>query len=119
MINILFADDGSYAHISESLSGISNFNLALAKDSKKVLETLKNNRPEIILMGNLLDGIDRHTLTRILKNDSDTSSIIILFIEISEAESELMKEASGNDPIKTPVDASVVMETLLNAGKRK
>lgn len=119
MINILFADDGSYAHISEELCGISNLNLALAKDSKNVLETLKNNRPEIILLGNLQDGMDRHTLTRILKNDSDTASIIILFIEISLVESELMKNASGTHPIKTPVDINVVKEALLNASKGK
>ncbi len=119
MINILFADDGSYANIGEELCGIPNFNLVSAKDSKNVLETLKNKRPEIILMGNFLDGMDRHTLTRILKNDSDTASIKILFIEISLVESELMKNASGTHPIKTPVDIIVVKEALLNAAKEK
>lgn len=118
MIKILFADDGSHAHISEELSSIPNLKITLAEDSKKVLETIKNDRPEIILLGYLQEGIERHTLTRILKNDSDTASIIILYIEISLVESELMKRATSNHPIKTPVNINMVKEALLEAAKK-
>ena len=119
MINILFADDGSHHHVISSLSSVDVLNLSLAKNSKAVLETIKSNRPDLILLGNLNDGINRHTITRILKNDSDTASIIILFLEISNEDNELMVKASGNKPIKIPMDTLLVKETILNAVKNK
>ena len=119
MIDLLFADDGTHSHIINTLSGISDLNLSSVTDSKKVLEILKEKRPEIILLGNLKDGISRHTLTRILKNDTDTASIIILFIETSKEDTELMSKVCGTNPIRTPLDINILQETLLNAASTK
>lgn len=112
MINLLFADDGANSNFSESLKGIPDLNQAFASDSKNVLEILKIKRPEIIILGNLQVGINRDILTRILKNDADTASITILFIEISKEDTELMLNAGGDAPLKMPLDIEALKTTL-------
>ena len=63
---------------------------------------------------NTLSGI-----SDILKNDTDTASIIILFIETSKGDAELMSKVCGTNPIRTPLDISILEETLLNAASTK
>ena len=77
---LVVEDNNLNARLLEDIFNAKGYNVAIAENGEDGLEEVKNNRPDIILMDIQLPGISGYELTRILKNDEETSDIPIIAI---------------------------------------
>jgi two-component system cell cycle response regulator DivK len=77
-----------------------------ASDARGALEILRQSLPKMVLVDTGLFGIDGLTIARILKNDPDTSKIIVLaFTSSHDPEIHGQIKASGCDGfIQKPIN---------------
>lgn len=64
------------------------FYVMFVSDTETALKVLVQVRPFLILMGLVMSKLDRCTFTRILKNDEDTSNIIIIALSDANPDRE-------------------------------
>jgi len=78
--NVLIVDDNDINLLL--LVGIleNNYNVTTINNSYKALELIKNNKYDLILLDVMMDEIDGFEICKILKSDTKTSEIPIIFI---------------------------------------
>ncbi len=90
------------------------YGVATAQDAEEALKYLENSRPRLILMDLQLPGMDGLTLTRRLKGDPKTSSILILALTAyaMKGDEEKARAAGCDGYIAKPIDTQTLPALL-------
>ena len=86
------------------------------KDGYKLMELVRLNRPDLIIMDILLPGISGLELVRNLKGDEDLKTIPVLVVTalaLSEEE-KLIREGGCDEYISKPISLAHFLRTVMN-----
>ena len=107
MIKILLADDAKNTiHMERRLLNRENFSISSVSDGNKVMELAARERPDIILMGSRLSGLNREECCKVLKSDPALKKIPVIMVVENGQEQECLK--AGCDDIITASSAESV-----------
>ena len=81
-VNKILVVDDSPAHLQEMQSAVSSVNAVVltASSGKEAVEKAKQEKPDIIFMDIVMDGLDGYGACRDLKKDPATSKIPVVFV---------------------------------------
>ena len=107
MKKILIAEDNENIRelISVTFTGLSGYDVIEVDSAEKAIEATKTYKPDLVLMDVMMPGpIDGIEATRIIKNDSDTSGIVIIILTAKgqKQDIEVGKEVGADDYIIKP-----------------
>ncbi|MBT3923003.1 MAG: response regulator [Nitrospina sp.] len=107
MKKILIAEDNENIRelISVTFTGLSGYDVMEVDSAEKAIEATKTYKPDLVLMDVMMPGpIDGIEATRIIKNDSDTSGIVIIILTAKgqKQDIEVGKEVGADDYIIKP-----------------
>ncbi len=123
MINIqnvlLVDDDQNLRRIGKlALERVGRWDVATAASGAEVMELVRQNRPDVILLDVMMPGMDGTETLRVLKGDKSTAAIPVILmtakIQTHELTSYLTLGASGIiakpfDPLKLPSEISTIL----------
>ncbi len=98
-----------------------DFKVKVALNGEKALKIVQKKPPDIILLDVMMPDMDGYEVCRLLKTDSATKEIPVVFVTAHQDEEERSKglKLGAVDYLTKPVDPVIVMEkinTYLNAG---
>ena len=108
---ILVVDDNTVnLKLSKVLLKGEGYEVATAQDAEEAIKYLETSKPRLILMDVQLPGMDGLTLTRRLKADPSTSSIIILALTAyaMKGDEERVRAAGCDGYIPKPIDTQTL-----------
>lgn len=87
-----------------------DYDVYISKESKKAMQIAQEQGPDLILLDIMMPDIDGYTLCRMLKNDSRTQSIPIIFVTAKSCLDDELKglELGAVDYITKPFQLSLV-----------
>jgi DNA-binding response OmpR family regulator len=88
------------------------FEVITAIDGSSVLEVVKNNTPDIILLDYGLPGIDGNEVTKRLKSDQRYRAIPIIIFTASLENLKFVKELGADDAILKPYESDELIEKI-------
>ena len=101
MKKILIAEDNENIRelISVTFTGLSGYDVMEVDSAEKAIEATKTYKPDLVLMDVMMPGpIDGIEATRIIKNDSDTSGIVIIVLTAKGQKQDIeVGNAAGAD----------------------
>jgi two-component system, OmpR family, phosphate regulon response regulator PhoB len=101
MKKILIAEDNENIRelISVTFTGLSGYDVMEVDSAEKAVEATKTYKPDLVLMDVMMPGpIDGIEATRIIKNDSDTSGIVIIVLTAKGQKQDIeVGNAAGAD----------------------
>ena len=113
---ILLVDDSCTARLVNRMifSQKSNYVLLSASDGKEAVDTAKREKPDLILMDIVMPRMTGLEACRVLKKDSETSSIPVILLT-TRGEEQYVQEgyASGcSDYLTKPVNDAELIDLL-------
>jgi len=91
MAKILIVDDDhTMTTLLSTLLGMEGYDIATIQNWGAVLETVRTERPDLILMDRFLPQSDGIELVRAIKSDPSTASIIILMTSGMDVEEQCL-----------------------------
>lgn len=123
---VLVVDD-NFANLKliEYLLLATGYDVRTAKDAESAIEAIAQQRPRLILMDVQLPGMDGLELTRRLKSDPATASIVIVAVTAyaMKGDEALAFDAGCDGYLTKPIDTralpGLVATFLLSGGKRR
>lgn len=108
--NILLVDDSKLNIEMLSSVLVDKYNLYYALSGKEALRKIKCNKPDLILLDIVMDGMDGHEVCRRIKADSEISDIPVIFVSSKDyAFDEAMGfELGAVDYITKPINPIIV-----------
>ena len=90
------------------------FNVRAVDNGEKALSLIRNDNFDLILLDLMIPGISGFDLTRILKNDDETSEVPIIMLTAKGEESDIVKglEIGAQDYITKPFSVKVLMARI-------
>ena len=90
------------------------FNVRAIDNGEKALSLIRNDNFDLILLDLMIPGISGFDLTRILKNDDETSEVPIIMLTAKGEESDIVKglEIGAQDYITKPFSLKVLMARI-------
>ena len=91
-----------------------DFNVQAADNGEKALSLIRSNNFDLILLDLMIPGISGFDLTRILKNDDETSEVPIIMLTAKGEEDDIVKglEIGAQDYITKPFSPKVVIARI-------
>ena len=115
---ILLADD-TEANVNAFVAMLNDdYRLGVAQDGHSVLKYVKEEQPDLILLGSMIHGMDGNEISKRIRADPTIGDIpILMMITLSAKEDRLRAvQAGANDFITQPIDKlelHVRMQSLL------
>ena len=112
---ILIVDDNATnLKLVAYLMKANGYTVDTALDAESAIVAIRNNHPDVILMDLQLPGIDGLELTKKLKSDPATQSIIIVAVTAYAMKGDQAKAlaAGCDDYITKPIDTRTLPETI-------
>ena len=90
------------------------FNVQAVDNGEKALSLIRTDNFDLILLDLMIPGISGFDLTRILKNDDETSEVPIIMLTAKGEESDIVKglEIGAQDYITKPFSLKVLMARI-------
>ena len=91
-----------------------DFNVQAVDNGEKALSLIRSNNFDLILLDLMIPGISGFDLTRILKNDDETSEVPIIMLTAKGEEHDIVKglEIGAQDYITKPFSPKVVIARI-------
>ncbi len=109
MHSVLIVDDA--VENIDILSGIlkDEYDVKIALNGEMAIHIAKRMKPDIILLDIMMPGMDGYETCRILKSDTSTKDIPVIFISTRDQETDEIKgfEAGAVDYISKPISALI------------
>ncbi len=87
----------------------SDYRVKVALDGDKALKTIAKGNPDLILMDIQMPGKSGYEVSHILRNDSSTANIPIIFITGEGPDKEKEEELNAIGTISKPVDPEILL----------
>ncbi len=110
--SILIVDDIPHnLHVLSAILSRSGYNVRIAKNGARALETIRMEQPDLILLDIMMPGMDGYTVCEHLKADEQTREIPIIFISALDATEDKLKAftVGGMDYITKPFQDKEVL----------
>ena len=119
MKRILLVDDdrdilGSTAELLRAFG----YYVATCTDAERVLETMRNQRPDVVLHDVRMPGLDLRTQLRSIRDDPDLRHIPIVLFTAVLAAKELAEEVGADDTIEKPFESETLRRVLRDCETR-
>ncbi|MFD0792573.1 PleD family two-component system response regulator [Mucilaginibacter litoreus] len=109
-------DDNDILEILQFILEDSGYKVDTLSDGRRLMETITEKNPDLILLDIMLGSVDGRELCRELKKQNNTHDIPVIMISASHnVSNNLNKDDGPNDFIAKPFDINV----LLNSIKRQ
>ena len=91
-----------------------DFNVQAADNGERALSLIRSNNFDLILLDLMIPGISGFDLTRILKNDDETSEVPIIMLTAKDEEDDIVKglEIGAQDYITKPFSPKVLIARI-------
>ncbi len=113
MTTILIADDE--ADVLEStrmVLSMEGFSVTTVQDARRILATLRNVRPDILLQDINMPGLDAAKLIPDIRADSRLKDVRIVVFTASTDSEAICQSLKADGYLQKPFDASRIKETL-------
>lgn len=105
MEKILFADDEpDIQNVVKTILSKEGYEVIIAKDGKEVLNLVKSNRPDLIVLDYMMPVLDGIETCKTLKKDLETKSIPVIMVTGYPEEKQNSLNAGAVDFITKPID---------------
>lgn len=90
------------------------YEVFVADDGKKALESVKQNKPDIILLDVMMPELDGYEVCKILKKNAKTKNIPVIMLTArgQESDEKKGKSAGADDYITKPFSPKKLMELV-------
>ena len=110
--NVLAVDDIPLnLMLVQKMLGRFNFEMRTASGGQQALDAVKEKKPDLILLGLMMPGIDGFEVLRRLRENPETADIQVVILSALNSNEDVVKgfNAGANDFIMKPI----IMEKLL------
>lgn len=117
---LIVEDDPPGRELAQEILDVAGYTVLSAEDGRGLLERVKLERPDLILMDLQLPGVDGLTLVRQLKADDETRQIpVVMTTAYAQPEPHAKALEAGCAAYLTkPLDPPVLLQTVANLLKR-
>ena len=93
-----------------------DYEIIVAQSGEEAVETMKETKPDIILLDVMMDAMDGYTVCEILKGDSTTKDIPIIFLTAKNDTADIVRgfEIGGNDYVSKPFIKEELLARIKN-----
>jgi two-component system alkaline phosphatase synthesis response regulator PhoP len=109
---LILDDDMDILQICAIVLKKKGYEVFTINNSNQVVEQVKTLRPDVILMDNWIPGPGGIEATRMLKMNSDTHDIPVIFFSANSNVTQLAEEAKADYYLQKPFDISE-LETIV------
>ena len=98
----------------------SGYNIIVSNNGEKGIEVTRKHLPDLILLDLMLPGIHGIDVCRILKNDKDTSDVLIIMLTALGQEEDIVKglETGADDYVTKPFSFPVLEARIQSVLRR-
>lgn len=101
---LILDDDIDILQICTIVLKKKGYDVSTLNNSNQVLQQVKQIQPDVILMDNWIPGPGGIESTRLLKGDSETQDIPVIFFSANSNVSQLAKDAQADYFLQKPFD---------------
>ena len=103
---LIVEDDEEVAFLLRDILGIKGYRCLIESEGEAVMDRVRQDRPDLLLLDIKLVGIDGYTVCRRLKKEPSTRQIPVIFISALNSERDVMEaqEAGGVYFVAKPFD---------------
>ena len=111
---LIVEDNHMNSRLAEFVLERDGFAVRIAATAEEAIKSVRNEKPDLILMDIQLPGMDGLEATRILKNDDDTADVPIVAItaHAMRGDEERIKAAGCEGYIAKPINTWKLAETV-------
>ncbi len=112
-VTVLIVDDIPLnVLLIQKMLALFNFNLRTAHDGQSALDSIAEQRPDLVLLDLMMPGIDGYEVIRRLRANEDTADLPIVILSALNSNDDITKgfNLGANDFITKPI----IMERLIN-----
>ena len=113
---LIVEDDNAQALFAKKILENDGIRTQVLKDEKKLMETMRSFKPDLVLMDMYLEGCDGSQLTRLIRKDPEFIVTPVVFITGDYKVETRMKalEAGADDLLTKPVRPKLLVSALRN-----
>lgn len=112
---VLVVDDSAVdlEHLKSIIEG-AGYQVITAKNGKEAYEKAKQNRPDVIFMDVVMDGVDGFEACRTITTDRETGKIPVYFVTSKNQKADRVwgELQGGKGMISKPYSAAEILETI-------
>ena len=112
-VTVLIVDDIPLnVLLIQKMLAIFNFNLRTANDGQSALDSIAEQRPDLVLLDLMMPGIDGYEVIRRVRANEETTDLPIVILSALNSNDDITKgfNLGANDFITKPI----IMERLIN-----
>ena len=112
-VTVLIVDDIPLnVLLIQKMLAIFNFNLRTANDGQSALDSIAEQRPDLVLLDLMMPGIDGYEVIRRVRANDETADLPIVILSALNSNDDITKgfNLGANDFITKPI----IMERLIN-----
>lgn len=112
-VTVLIVDDIPLnVLLIQKMLAIFNFNLRTANDGQSALDSIAEQRPDLVLLDLMMPGIDGYEVIRRVRANEETADLPIVILSALNSNDDITKgfNLGANDFITKPI----IMERLIN-----
>ena len=115
---LLVDDDRDILKSTAQLLQAFGYKVTVCADADRVAETMRSQRPDVVLHDVRMPGLDLRAQVRAIRDDPDIARVpIVLFTAVLSAR-ELAQEVGADDAIQKPFDSETLRRVLRDCEAR-
>lgn len=109
---LIIDDDVEFSFLISEILSDEGFSVTTRSTSMKLIETILDLKPDVLLLDYWLQGERGDSLTKRLKKNPATKSLPIIIISANHGIESLVKKAGANDFIAKPFETDVLIKKI-------
>jgi CheY-like chemotaxis protein len=114
---VLIDDEEDFCYfVKKNLERTGKFEVITVSESKKGLDTVKREKPDLVLLDILMPGVDGGVLRQSLSEDKATQNIPVIFltavVDRADFGEELIKERGGQKFLAKPISPDELIDAI-------
>jgi DNA-binding response OmpR family regulator len=106
-------DDHDILEVLQFILEDSGYKVDTLSDGKQLMDTIRSNHPDLILLDIMLGNMDGRELCKELKRQVSTHNIPVIMISASHNIADTLNHENGpNDFIEKPFDINVLLDSI-------
>ncbi|MDP8263207.1 MAG: response regulator transcription factor [Candidatus Ancaeobacter aquaticus] len=111
---VIIEDDSNLLKVMESRITSEGYDVAICNEGTDIIEKLKTEQPDIVVMDIMLPGMDGYTLVRTIRGHKQFSGIPVIMIsgKVYEDGAVIAEEIGADAFILKPFDLHVLLSKI-------
>lgn len=105
-------DDTGISEVIKIILENNNYNVLTLNTGKAIQKTIKDFKPDVLLLDLWMPGIDGEEITKILKREEATKNLPIIVISALSETAKIAKNSKADDFLPKPFDMDELLKKV-------